>query len=301
MATRTSVTLLFLTLLLASCRSPKDGTGAFVTGTPLPSNTVTALAPTPEPTITPLAQTEAAPVTAAPTLEYHHSKPACTPGAEYTACYDDILNIDFEYPTTWGEITSVWYPGSNMHGGSGFGYDYSFSSRKAQASAGGRSRDFSQARDGFWTDFGGLEPGQPAEAASKSVCRNYGAGICKMVRPSVVFMISFPVADLVCDPGPSSFDRPLATVAIDLAGGPKINGFVFVAPILSDQLYKQLGEILGAEYNTTQESCNDIERRRQFDAKVKEIKAAIEAGTVEIGTKERINQLLHIAESIQFH
>jgi hypothetical protein len=234
-------------------------------------------------------------------MEYHHSKPACTPGAEYTACYDNLLNIDFEYPTAWGEISSVWYPGSNMPGGSGFGYDYSFEPRNAQASAGGRSRDFSQARDGFWTDFSGMDPGQPAEAAAESVCRNYGADMCKMVRPSVVFMISFPIADFVCEPGPISFDRPLATVAIDLAGGPKINGFVFVAPILSDQLDDQLGEILGAEYNATQEACHDIERRQQFDAKVKEIKDSIEMGTMDRDTQANIDRLLHLAESIQFN
>jgi hypothetical protein len=329
MIRRRSVWFLTLLILLAGCQSQKGTVAATpslppttaanqgypVQFTPTPYAPAAYPVGTVKPTIDPtqpaamqqtsfaiVQQTQSAQFTAIPTPKVDYFKPACVPGAEYTACHDDILAIDFEYPTAWGEFTSMLYPGSNVAGGSGFGYDYSFNPPSSPLTAGGRSRDFGQGgRGGMWVDFGGFEADQPLAQAAKSVCRNYGAAVCTTIQTRVVFMISYPVADYVCATGPGIIDSPVGTIAIDLPDNPKINGFVFTSHILSDKRTHELLIILGVGGTMMYEACNEAGLRQQFDAKLKEIKDAIEAGTVDSVTQTNIDRLLHLAQSIQFH
>jgi hypothetical protein len=43
----------------------------------------------------------------APTITTINSKPDCVSGSDYTRCHDAVLSIDFEYPSSWGEISAA--------------------------------------------------------------------------------------------------------------------------------------------------------------------------------------------------
>jgi hypothetical protein len=70
----------------------------------------------------------------------------CSPLGTFTKCVDDVLNIEFEYPTIWGEIEAVLRTG----GYTGYAYTYYFGGKTIAETeplvAGGRSRDFSEGR-----------------------------------------------------------------------------------------------------------------------------------------------------------
>jgi hypothetical protein len=227
-----------------------------------------------------------------PTRVVVNSKPVCVPSEEYTACHDDILAIDFEYPSNWGEISALFSQG----GYAGFSYEYYFSGSYVGQRAGGRSRDFAEGRGGILTDFLGFGS-DPAGA--QSTCQHFAADICKAVQPGVVFMMRLLKSDLSCNPE-LQVASEIGMVAVNMPQGPKINGFLFASGILSDQLENDLDAILSSDPKIRQEKCEDAALRQQFDAKVNEIKDAIEAGTVDIETQANIDRLLYLARSIQF-
>ncbi|HEY5732067.1 MAG TPA: hypothetical protein VIS72_18630 [Anaerolineales bacterium] len=71
----------------------------------------------------------------------------------FTNCVDDVLNIEFEYPTLWGEIEAELRTG----GYTGYAYFYYFRGKMPDETellvAGGRSRDFSEERGWMPIDF----------------------------------------------------------------------------------------------------------------------------------------------------
>jgi hypothetical protein len=79
----------------------------------------------------------------------------CSSLGIFKKCVDDVLNIEFEYPTTWGEIEAALRTG----GYTGYAYDYFFGGKTIGETeplvAGGRSIDFSEGRGGMSTDFAG--------------------------------------------------------------------------------------------------------------------------------------------------
>ncbi len=214
----------------------------------------------------------------------------CAPSGAFTKCADNVLAMDFEYPAAWGEIDAVLRQGDTGHA-----YDYSFSARGqwTMLEAGGRSHDFSEGRGAFITDFMGFGARLPQE-----VCARFGAAICNPVQPGVILMMAFPKAGFLCNPGPGLFYFPVAIVAVNLPRNPQINGFVFASNFLSSQSESGLMGILDVSDMGAQK-CDDASQQ-QFDARVKEIVANIEAGTVDSETSENIAALMRLAESIRF-
>jgi hypothetical protein len=230
---------------------------------------------------------------AVPTRLVINSKPDCMAGDQYTHCHDAVLAIDFDYPATWGVISARLFTG----GDSGYGYEYQFSVGQPGLQAGGRSADFAEGREGTLTDFAGFGPGPHTVQAT---CKNYGAMICHEVQPNAIWMMQFPVAEYVCDPGPGVVFSPTGIVAINLPSRPNITGFLFTTSILSAELQGKLDTILGLSPKGVYTRCNDAAARQQFDAKVKEIVDAIQAGTLDSGTQAYIDQLMYLAQSIRF-
>ncbi len=80
---------------------------------------------------------------------------SCTPIGTFARCVDDVLDIEFEYPSIWGEIEAELRTG----GYSGYAYDYYFDGKTIAETeplvAGGRSVDFSEGRGAMPTDFAG--------------------------------------------------------------------------------------------------------------------------------------------------
>jgi hypothetical protein len=121
--------------------------------------------------------------------------------------------------------------------------------------AGGGSAGFAEGRDKMLTDFGGFELGpQPVPAT----CQEYAAIICDDVQPNIIFMMQFPVAEIVCDVATQFEMPPTGIVAINLSDRPKISGFVFVAGLLSNPLRNELNAILGLSANGFYTHCDDL-------------------------------------------
>jgi hypothetical protein len=89
-------------------------------------------------------------------------------------------------------------------------------------------------------------------------------------------------------------------VAINVPAGGQVNGFVFANEILSDPQAAELAAILGLGESSQDVKCRDAALRQQFDTRVSEIIAAIQAGTVDSSTQAKLDQQLHLAESIHF-
>lgn len=223
-----------------------------------------------------------------------NSVPDCAAGDEYNHCRDAVLNIAFAYPPAWGEISARRFAGDT-----GSGYQYQFTPGTTYPQAGGDSRDFTQARDRTLIDFAGFGP-DASTAPDKYL--SYGAMLTRTTPAGVLVLFAFPAAEYVCklDHGSGTVVAPLGVVAIDLPRNPKINGFVFVATILSAPLWKDLAAVLGLQDQTQAAKCQDAALRQQFDGKVAEVVAAIQAGTVDAGTQANLDQLMHLAQSIRF-
>jgi hypothetical protein len=220
------------------------------------------------------------------------TRPDCSSGADAIQCHDAVLGLKFAYPSAWGQITAQLFTGDT-----GSGYEYQFSSSTSRIVAGGRSRDFSEGRDRMLTDFGGWDSGPGVPRPEDSIA--YGAIVSNVLQANIVLVNLFPAAHYVCNPDPGIFS-PIGILEINLPASGKINGFVFAAPILSDQLESELAGILGVGDQSKDTKCLDAALQQHFDAKVKAIIDAIKAGTVDSATQANISQLLRLAQSIRF-
>ncbi len=220
----------------------------------------------------------------------------CSSLGDFLKCEDTILRISFEYPATWGEAEGVL-----LAGDTGFSYRYVFSELASQltmtVATGGLSHDFTMGRGGMWTDFAGY-----GGASSRNPCQS-GSGtppICDVIKPQVAMFMLFPQAKYICDPGPGSFDVPLAFIDIDLPDNPTINGFRFVSPVLSEQetemFRNRTQEILGT-LKAGESKC-DSASQTVFDDSVKALIERMKSGLIDADTQANIDQLRHIAQSI---
>ena len=149
---------------VAGCQSLTSETLAITSTVVISDTPISRLTFTPSPTIT------LEPLIHEPVL-ISRGILNCSPLGAFTKCMDDVLNIEFEYPTTWGEIEAVLRTG----GYSGYAYDYFFGGKTIAETeplvAGGRSKDFSEGRGGMSTDFAGY--GESAMQVTESCDRNW--------------------------------------------------------------------------------------------------------------------------------
>ena len=208
---------------------------------------------------------------------------ACTEDGDYAHCVDEELGIKFERPTAWGTITSTLSESNYC----GYAYGYAFSS--ADVAAGGRSQNFMEPRGGMVTDYGGDEGTNTYNPCSS-------ASICEEVQPGVKFIVRVPEAQFICNPGPGVFQQPEAMVTIDIPTGETINGFIFIAPFLSQPWQQEIEQLEiqpGGGLN-----CQG-EGPQQFDALMQKLVEQINTGTLDEETQANLQAIRHLAESIR--
>jgi hypothetical protein len=228
----------------------------------------------------------------------------CAPQGAFTRCIDEVLSIEFEYPTAWGEIEAVLRTG----GYSGYAYDYYYGGKTIAETeplvAGGRSKDFSEGRGGVSTDFAGY--GESGLQFKTEACDTNGKDlfpICQEVAPDVAWMIRLPNANYICNSAPGFYTTPVFRIEVNLLNNPKINGFVFEAPFLSEQfsnaLESNLYPLLGLDSNMVAYKCGEADQQA-FDAQLRSYLEKIKTRKVDSETQRQLDELLHLAASIRF-
>ena len=245
---------------------PLDVVSVMVTVSPLPTAT-------PVPTVEPLLM---------PSPDTLVIIPYCEAEGESIKCYDDVLDISFSYPATWGEVSAILRKG----GYSGFAYDYFFWNdlQQGHPNAGGRSGSFSEGRGRMFTDFWGFT------TPSQQMCDEQTQDVlCKVVKPGVVVGLYFPRADFFCDDTPTFFGSGDAAVFVNLPEPNLINGFVFNARFIDEEQLKAL------------EGYKDCtaEGQQRFDASVQGLIQQVQAGSAPPEMMERVNTMYQLAESLE--
>jgi hypothetical protein len=285
-------TISFVAIILASCVPAK----LIPTETPIPPLTFTPISPirtiTPTPTPHPLHQPEL----------ISSEKLECSSLGAFTKCIDDVLAIEFEYPTAWGEIEAELRTG----GYSGYAYDYYFGGKTIAESeplvAGGRSKDFSEGRGGVSTDFAGY--GDKGLQFKKGACDSNWKDsfpICQTVTNDVAWMIQFPNARYICNSAPGFYTKPVFRIEINLPNNPTINGFIFEAPSFSEQFSNEvkndLYPLLGLGLDMVPTKCSEADQKA-FDAKLKILLENISTKAIDGETQRKLDELMHLVNSI---
>ena len=98
--------------------------------------------------------------------------------------------------------------------------------------------------------------------------------------------------------------QPVVRIEINLTQNSTIQGFVFEAPYLSEQLSEELDRDLfphlGLRPDAQIIQC-DSESRAAFDLAVQDFVDRVESSLLNGGTQENLNELRHLATSITFH
>jgi hypothetical protein len=227
----------------------------------------------------------------------------CNELGSYTKCWDETLNIEFEYPTSWGEIETWMLPGF-----SGYRYDYWFGGETTLAEAepllaGGRSRDYDGRRGGMPTDFWGFSL---TEDRCNEVKDQYP--VCQVIKPDVVWMERFPNAEDFCyrisaEEFPQTKWQPIVRIEVNLPNNPSIQGFVFEAPFLSNQLSELLNNdllpFISLGSATRIRNCS-ASNMQSFDTQVQAYIERVKAKDLDEATLQNLDELLHLANSITF-
>lgn len=230
-------------------------------------------------------------------------KLSCTSLDTFTKCVDDVLNIEFEYPTIWGEIEAVLRTG----GYSGHAYDYYFGGKTIAETeplvAGGRSKDFSEGRGGVSTDFAGY--GDTGMQLKESCDPNQQDlfPVCQKVSSNVTWMIRLPNAEYICNSAPGFYTTPVFRIEVDLPDNPTINGFVFEAPFYSEQFFNdiknELYPLLGLDSDMIPTRCNE-KSQQAFDANLMVFLEKLADKSVDSETMKNLDELTYLANSIVF-
>lgn len=282
--------------ILSSCSSVETTTPIATT---IPTITFSPIPPT---------------ITATPTLPRKgQPKPIikgsldCSSLGIFKKCVDDVLSIEFEHPTSWGQIDTRLREGST----SGYIYGYSFSEYSSTKTdfvlAGGTSRDFSEPRGGTPLDFAGYGNQSEKEEGCDSRWQDIYT-ICQGISPNVTWMIQLPNANRFCNSvnGPGYYAIDLFRIEINLPNNPTINGFVFESSFgseeFSNQLENELYPILGIGTNGSSmypTKC-DGENQKAFDQQLNSILEKLNNRTVDSETQNNIDELIQLAMSIHF-
>ncbi len=199
----------------------------------------------------------------------------------------------FEYPSEWGEIEPYIDHGADA----GYKYGYIFSNREwvsqSGLGAGGRSRDFSEGRGAFITDFRGIE--------GELDCSQeyFKPGLCQQIAPQVILIYQFPKAQPICEDGSDPLYAPIAVIKINLPDNPVINGFVFVSRWLGKEAQLELNRILGMQLTPGPALYCDEARQAAYDARVQEIIEAIRAGDLDMESEKNLRFFVRLARSIR--
>ncbi|MBN1658225.1 MAG: PD40 domain-containing protein [Anaerolineae bacterium] len=234
----------------------------------------------------------------------HEGTLDCTPAGAFSHCVDDVLGIEFEVPASWAEIETRFRPG----GYAGFAYDYYFGGKPYGATyplgAGGRSIDFAEPRGAMWTDFSGYGHAEP-QFKKRGCDPRWSATmpICVELVSDVAWMIRVPRADSMCegDTASSPPDLPVFRIEIDLPDNSIIHGFAFEAPFVSERFVAQFEDelypLLGISGKKAPSKC-DPASRQAFDAQLTVMLERIVDGVADAETIEKVDELIHLAESI---
>lgn len=290
------VLVILMFVLIAGCQSS-------VSETPLQTIIATITTPAlPAPTTAPVPTSTQQLLVHNPEL-ISKRKLNCSSLGTFTKCVDDVLNIEFEYPTIWGEIEATLRTG----GYTGYAYDYYFGGKTIAETeplvAGGRSMDFSEGRGGMSTDFAGYGN---SGMQIKEICDlrlQVLFPICQKVIPGVAWMIRFPNAEYICNSAPGFYTTPVFRIEVDLPNNPKINGFVFEAPLFSEQFSNQvkneLYPILGLGSDMVPTKCDET-NQQAFDSQRNVFLERITNKTSDSETLRNLDELIHLATSIVF-
>jgi hypothetical protein len=230
-------------------------------------------------------------------------KLTCLTLGDFIKCVDRTLNLEFEYPTSWGEVEAVLRTGDYT----GFAYDYFFAGKTISESeplvAGGRSQDFSEGRGAMPTDFAGYGE---AGLQYRQICdpsRSDLFPICQEAKPEIAWMILFPNANYLCDGYPSRRVQPVFRIEINLPDNPRINGFVIEAPFLSDEfitkMENELYSLIGFGEEGLAAKCGQ-EDQQAFDTLLLEFLEEINTRTMDDEINSNLDQLHHLVNSINF-
>lgn len=297
-------------------------TTCFAQSEPLPNPPVSPLLATPTrhlvPTYTPTA-TEvpiATPVPAPTVATYARAiklKPDCSSSEDYIKCHDPILDLAFEYPREWGNITATLSNAvfaMGMQGNdlsayeyAGYAYEYDFSAHFSDAElvngvttvvAIGRSNVFAVGRDGPSYDFGGFD-----QQDTSSFCAQFSyPNLCRVIKAGVVVAFSFPKAEYECRFA-YVIPPPMGWVYINLPKRRLINGFIFAYPLLTLTEEKALYMTLGIHQSNMTDKCNDIQAQKQFDEQIDKLADEIILGNADNTLMEKVNMLVRLANSIE--
>jgi Tol biopolymer transport system component len=228
----------------------------------------------------------------------------CAPVGAFSRCVDEILNIAFEVPSSWGEIEAVLRTG----GYAGYAYDYYLGGRTHAETeplvAGGRSMDFSEGRGAMPIDFAGYGHGGLQKESACDARWNDSYPVCRQITSDVAWMIRFPTANVLCEGVFDSWTTaPTFRIEVNLPENPTINGFVFEAPFFSEQFADQvktdLYPLLGIQPDAIPHKC-DESSRQAFDAQLTTLLESITGRSADVETLENVDELVHLAESIAF-
>ncbi len=281
-----------------------DTPGAYV---PPPDTATASLTPreshTPRPSPAPTQSPTATP-DLSPTPDPHILSVAevpCEPAGGFMRCTDPVLGLTFEQPAAWGPITATL---RESFAGAGLAYEYQYADMPGIIQAGGRSADFTEGRGATLTDFSGSGTLGFNDKSPEEWCEGLGGTpvLCSVVQPNVVLDLRFPEAEYLClDSGQYFFTSPLAFVWVLLPDHPQINGFVFVAPFLSDEAADDLldlrRDILGWDGSATHTACGP-EQQAEFDEAITAFIATLDGGQADPDTLANVAALRHLAESI---
>ena len=220
-----------------------------------------------------------------------HARLDCQVKGNYRLCSDSVLDMEFEYPSDWGFIETLFRPGLT----SGYAYEYKFFDKSHQQirgiQAGGRSSDFAEGRGAMITDFKGYV------YPDLNPCEIFSPRVCYEIKPGVVFKLAAISGAEMCLPEPRSVTSPTAIVEIVLPENPKINGFIFTWNFVPQDLTKELNDILGLKEFWGFENCTQ-ESIQAYDQKLNELFEAIASNKTTGETRRNLNKMLHMAESI---
>lgn len=215
----------------------------------------------------------------------------CQVKGNYRLCSDPVLDMEFEYPSDWGFIETLFRPGLT----SGYAYEYKLFDNDHQQirgiQAGGRSSDFTEGRGAMITDFKGyiypdLKP-----------CEIFSPRVCYEIKPGVVFKLAAISGAEICMPEPRPVTSPVAIVEIVLPGNSIINGFIFAWNFLPEELAKEFDGILGLNPERVFNNCTE-ESIQAYDQKLNELFEAIDSNKTSGETRRNLNKMLDLAESI---
>lgn len=212
-------------------------------------------------------------------------------------CEDDVLELTFDVPVTWGKLT-----GGLSRGWSGLSYGI-FPGEEAAIrdyglEMGGRSKYYGAPREAFPTDFGGFEHGFESWRCDETEER---LSWCEwIVEDRILMAWEFPKAEMVCrEPYADVFYLPRVWIIIDLPENDTINGFVFLTNFLSESQVQRLDAAISISDPMQLRVCNP-ETMANFDRIMTEFAGQVKRGDIDDESQKVLDMIRAVAESIRF-